>query len=470
MNKGPRILIVDDDPLNVKLVAAKLSHNQCQTFMAYGGQEALELVEADPPDLILLDVMMPDVDGYEVTRKLKSNPQTRDIPIIMITALDGVDDKVKGLEAGADEFLNKPVNTAELTARVKSFLRLKQYQEQLKTHCQTRNLFSSREEKGSCIQESLARPSILLVEDNDRDVRLIQGHLKGENYKMSLARNGEETISRVIGEKFDLIMLDILLPGMDGFEVCRRLKTVEATQDIQIVVITCLKDLDSRVRGLELGVDDFLVKPINSHELRARLKALLKKKQYLDRLHVNYETALHHAITDKRTGLYNHVYFEHVLGTEIERATRQQHPVSLLMIDIDDFKEYNDTLGHLVGDEILEEIGTLIRENIRAVDLGARYGGEEFTVVLPYTPAGRAALIAERIRQVIAEHSFRPEMSLPTKHLAVSIGIASYPAFAGSGKELLQKADDALYEAKKSGKNRVFCYGDATTGGEAKRA
>ena len=138
--------------------------------------------------------------------------------------------------------------------------------------------FRRRRKKAALFQESLARPSILLVEDNDRDVRLIQGHLKGENYKMSLARNGEETISRVIGEKFDLIMLDILLPGMDGFEVCRRLKTVEATQDIQIVVITCLKDLDSRVRGLELRRHDFLVKPINSDELRAPVKGPFEKE------------------------------------------------------------------------------------------------------------------------------------------------------------------------------------------------
>ncbi len=455
MTHKPKILIVDDDPLNVKLTAAKLPKDSYETLRAYNGQEALEKTDKYSPDIILLDIMMPGMDGYAVTRKLKNNPDTRDIPIILITALDGTDDKVKGLEAGADEFLNKPVNTAELTARVRSFLRLKQYQDQLKVRSQSKQLFSTPEKEKNYIQSTFEPQSILLVEDNDKDVRLIQGYLNGQEYRLSLARDGEETLSRILGENIDLLLLDILLPGIDGFEVCRRLKEMEQTRDIQIVVITCLQDLESKIRGLELGVDDFLVKPINKFELQTRLKALLKKKKYLDKLHVNYDTALHYAITDRRTGLYNHGYFEHMLEVEVKRSNRHKHPLALIMIDIDDFKQYNDTLGHLAGDEILGVLGQLIKNNIREVDLGARYGGEEFAIILPYTDLEGARKSAARIKKIITSHPFDPHISIPSKPLTISMGIAAYPSDSISVHELVQRADKALYSAKKKGKNRI---------------
>ena len=455
MTPKPKILIVDDDPLNVKLTAARLPGDCYETLRAYNGQEALEKVDKYSPDIILLDIMMPGMDGYAVTRKLKNNPDTRDIPVILITALDGTDDKVKGLEAGADEFLNKPVNTAELTARIRSFLRLKQYQDQLKVRTPSQQLFSTPEQEKKYIQSTFDSQSILLVEDNDKDVRLIQGYLNGEGYKLSLARDGEETLSRVRGEKVDLLLLDILLPGIDGFEVCRRLKEMDQTRDIQIVVITCLRDLKSKIKGLELGIDDFLVKPINKFELQTRLKALLKKKKYLDRLHVNYDTALHYAITDRRTGLYNHGYFEHMLEVEVKRSKRHKHPLALIMIDIDDFKQYNDTLGHLAGDEILGVLGQLIKKNIREVDLGARYGGEEFAIILPYTDLEGARKSAERIKKIITNHPFDPHISIPSKPLTISMGIATYPSDAISVHELVQRADKALYTAKEKGKNRI---------------
>ena len=222
--------------------------------------------------------MMPDMNGYEVTRRLKDNPDSRDIPVILVTALDGTDNKIKGLEAGADEFLNKPVSTPELLARVKSLLRLKKYQDQLKTPSHSEKIFTAPMSAETSIQKTVDLPSILLVEDDEKDAKLIQSYLHGEPYQIKLVKDGEETLSCVKQEKIDLIMLDILLPGINGFEVCRRLKKKDRTRNIQIVAITSLRDLESKIKGLELGADDYLVKPINRHELGVRVKALIKEK------------------------------------------------------------------------------------------------------------------------------------------------------------------------------------------------
>ncbi len=449
-----RILIVDDEPLNVKLLAAMLPPDQYETIKAYDGREALKKIVNEAPDLILLDIMMPGLDGYEVTKTVKNDPETRDIPIILVTALDGTDNKIKGLEAGADEFLNKPVSKTELIARVNSLLRLKKYQDQLKTHMQSKNQVATPPSHRS-IEEEINLPSILIVEDNDKDAKLIQNYLRGEAYIIKQAKDGEEAISRARQENIDLILLDILLPGMNGFEVCRRLKVMDQTKDIQVVAITSLNDMESKVKGIDLGADDYLVKPINMHELRVRLKALVKKKAYLDRLHADYEMAVHSAITDKLTGLYNHAYFEHFLGLEVKRSLRQNMPVSLMMLDIDDFKKYNDTLGHLAGDQILSELGQLLKMNIREIDVAARYGGEEFSVVLPGIDLKGAETTAERIREVIYTNDFAPELSLASKKLSVSIGVAACPSDAETVQELINKADMALYKAKREGKNRV---------------
>ena len=458
MSTKHRILIVDDEPLNVKLLEAKLSAEKYETSTAYSGEEALEKIADAAPDLILLDIMMPDMNGYEVTQRLKDNPDSRDIPVRLVTALDGTDNKIKGLEAGADEFLNKPVSTPELLARVKSLLRLKEYQDQLKTPSHSEKIFTAPIGAESATQKSVDLPSILLVEDDEKDAKLIQSYLYGEPYQIKLVKDGEETLSCVEQEKIDLIMLDILLPGINGFEVCRRLKKNDRTRNIQIVAITSLGDLESKIKGLELGADDYLVKPINRHELGVRVKALIKKKAYLDSLHTNYEIAVHSAITDKLTGLYNQAYFKHFLDFEVRRSLRQKTPVTLLMIDVDDFKQYNDRLGHLAGDGILMELGELIRTNIRDIDLAARYGGEEFAVVLPNTAIDEAEMSAERIRQIVHGHTFSHIESSSMKNLSISAGLAIYPYDADSVDGLILQADSALYQAKKAGKNRVCLY------------
>ena len=450
----PKILVVDDEPLNVKLIAAMMPPDQYETVRAYSGEEALKLVSDRSPDLIFLDIMMPGLNGFELTRILKSDPKNRDIPIVLVTAFGGDENRIKGLEAGADEFINKPVNKTELLARLKSLLRLKQYQEQIKTRTCSINSFAAPKKDKDFSDNELNLPSILIAEDNDLDAKIIQKFLQGEPYQIKLAKDGDEAISRAQQEKIDVILLDLLLPRKNGFEVCRTLKKMEHTRNIQIIATTGLSDLDSKLKGIELGVDDYLVKPVNMHVLRTRVSSLVKKKAYLDKLCARYERALYSAITDKLTGLYSRGYFDHFLDLEIKRSSRQNTLLVLLLIDIDNFKQINDTFGHLSGDRILRQLGELLKTNIREIDMVARYGGEEFAVVMSNTDLTEAKQVAERIRQSIQAYSFKPLKIFVT----VSIGIAMYPSDANSLDELIEKSDSSLYQAKRDGKNRVIVY------------
>ena len=249
-----------------------------------------------------------------------------------------------------------------------------------------------------------------------------------------------------------MVLLDILLPDVNGFEICRRLK--KEHKDVQVVIVTCLDDLESKIKGVELGVDDFLVKPVIGRELRARVRTLLEKKVHLDSLRNHYQEAESRSRQDWLTGLYNHGYFQQFLEYELKRSLEQGFPVSLIMIDVDNFKSYNDTLGHSAGDVILREMGQILRNNIREVDFAARYGGEEFAVVLPYVHREDAIIVAERIHKALTSHEFFHDESIKLGNPTVSMGIAVFPDDAPNKEDLIIQADSMLYLAKKNGKNQ----------------
>jgi two-component system cell cycle response regulator len=448
-----KILVVDDEPGNVKLLRFILISEKYDVLEAQNGKKALELIQVNKVDLILLDVMMPEINGFELTKLLKQDDKYRNIPIILVTALSSQEDKERGIEAGADEFITKPVNKTELTTRIKSMLQLKQYQEQLNARITVspgRNLTEVKKD-----QLSINQQKVLLVEDEESDIKLILKHIENEPYKLLLARTGEEAIEIAQKEKVDLIIQDLLLPGMSGFEVCHYVKNNKQLADIQIVMITCLSDLETKLKGVGHGVDDFLVKPIDGRELKARINVLLRKKAYLDQLHSHYDDAMNLAITDGLTGLYNQSYFKRYLDLEIQRATAQGYPIAVVMMDLDNFKKYNDDLGHPIGDIILKEFANIIKLNIRDIDLPARYGGEEFAVVFPYVEKETILRITERIQNALRDHKYPEECNSPLGNITTSIGVAFCPADAVTSNDLIDKADYMLYRAKKAGKNRT---------------
>ncbi|MDZ7292163.1 MAG: diguanylate cyclase [candidate division KSB1 bacterium] len=356
---------------------------------------------------------------------------------------------------------------------------------------------------------------ILVVDDVPVNVQLLTTYLTSVGYEVFTAKDGQEALTQVADTQPDLILLDVMMPKLNGFEVCERLKADPKTRIIPVIMVTALNEIEDKIKATESGADDFVSKPFNKLELLTRVKSLLRIKQLHDELSGKVreleqarERLRQLAITDGLTGLYNHRYLKEHLEHEIYRASRHQSHVSVIMIDIDHFKKFNDTHGHPAGDAILRGIARLLKENIRKIDLAARYGGEEFCLVLVETNKAAASIVAEKVRRLVEAHHFdvvkdsqtvpgmapnntslmewpansafgEPTLSLAETALAVaaeewpeqgtamsnhfgrnsritiSMGVATFPEDAGELDQLIEIADQRLYRAKKQGRNQV---------------
>jgi len=305
----------------------------------------------------------------------------------------------------------------------------------------------------------MSKANILLVEDDRLQATVTKGYLESNGYNVIWVDNGKEAIKRAKTESVDLILLDIILPDLDGNEVTRWLKLNEETKGIPIIVLTVKSSLSEKVIGLEAGANDYITKPFNEVELNARIYSCMRtkalqdelreKNRQLERVLTKVEIL---AVTDPLTELYNRRYFEMMLEKEFNRTRRYQSPTSCLMIDIDYFKSINDDYGHRVGDIVIKEVASVIKNCIRDSDTLARWGGEEYVVLLPETTKENAHIIATRINKAVASHKF----SNIHKQITVSIGIACIPdPEIDTADKIIFKADIALYEAKGKGRNRV---------------
>jgi diguanylate cyclase (GGDEF)-like protein len=311
----------------------------------------------------------------------------------------------------------------------------------------------------------MAKARVLLVEDDPAQAAATREILSKGDYEVLWAADGINAIKLVTRDKPDIILLDVVLPGMTGHEVCRWLKREESTKAIPIIMLTVKKELSDKISGLHIGADDYLPKPYNELELNARIYASLRTKALQDELRQKnsqleelLEKVNNMAITDPLTGLFNRRRFSEVLSSEFERAKRYDTPFSLAMLDIDFFKKVNDTYGHDVGDTVLKGVAGVLLNSLRKIDTAARFGGEEFMVILPNTEKANAVIVAERIRQSIEQATF----SGVDRPVTASIGIASMPD-SGIDQEdkVIRCADIALYQAKQTGRNRVLTAGSA---------
>jgi two-component system cell cycle response regulator len=445
-----RILIVDDVPANTRLLEAKLAAEYYQVTSARDGFEALAVARDWQPDLILLDVMMPGMDGYECCRLLKDDPITLHIPVVMVTALGEPGERLRGLEAGADDFLTKPVDYDTLMARVRSLVRLKRLLDEWRARGDTARSLGLTTDR--VLNPTLIGANALIVDDWDQSAQSIQEALAEDGVITAHAHGGAEAIRMTASVNYDLLVISLSLADEDPLKLVSALRASDATHESPLLLVADPGAKDRILRGFELGANDWLVQPIDPNELRARARNQIRRKFYQDRLRTDLGTALEMALTDPLTGLYNQRYLRRHLSGLMESG--QGRHLAVLMIDVDHFKSVNDSFGHASGDRALRLIADSLRANTRVFDSVARYGGEEFVVVMPGSSPEEAAVAAERLRSAVEEIEFNTVSAMRVP-LSVSVGVACTPSSTTSPELLLQAADIALYDAKRNGRNRV---------------
>ena len=445
-----RILIVDDVPANIRLLEAKLTAEYYQVAAAADGFEALHLAASWQPDLILLDVMMPGMDGYETCRRLNENPATLHIPVVMVTALGDPSERVRGLEAGADDFLTKPVEYDTLLARVRSLVRLKRMLDEWRARGATARALGLA---GATEPEpSVAGARALVVDDWDAGAQAVQDALTREAIASERARGEAEALALLHAAPFDLIVLSLSMATEDSLWLASRLRADDTTHNLPLLLVAEPEQRHRLLRGFDLGADDWVLRPVDENELRVRARNQIRRKLYQDRLRADLGHALEMALTDPLTELYNHRYMmRHLRGL---LAAGQASGIAALMIDIDHFKTINDRWGHPIGDVALKTVADTLRGKTRVFDSIARYGGEEFVVVMSGANAAFALGAAERLRHAVQEMHFSPDGKAQHR-LTISVGVAASVDGRITPEQLLTAADQALYAAKRAGRNRV---------------
>ena len=448
-----RVLVVDDILANVRLLEAKLAAEYFEVVTAMNGVDALEAVQRTRPDIVLLDVMMPGIDGIEVCKRIKTNPLTQHIPVVMVTALDQPEDRVRGLEAGADDFLTKPVNDVSLFCRVKSLVRLKMLTDELRNRsggAEALRILNAPQTSGA------AKPGRVLVIDNRTTIaERIRAAMAGR-HDVTVANDPAHAVEMCgeAVEPFELFIINLDMEGVDALRICSQLKSLEQSRQTPILIIVDPDDHQRLLRALDMGVNDYLIRPIDKQELLARVNTQVRRYRYTEQLRMTVQATIEMAVTDALTGLYNRRYLETHLAHLVEHSANRGKPLAVITLDIDYFKSVNDNNGHDAGDRVLQELAGRIRSSIRNVDIACRTGGEEFVVVLPSTELATAEKIAERVRRTVAAKQFNAGVNC-NLGITISAGVAGLTGIDDKVEDILKRADLALYQAKRDGRNRV---------------
>lgn len=444
------VLVVDDLDANIKLLEVKLLKEYYTVISATSGVQALKELKNNKIDIVLLDVMMPEMDGFEACRKIKSTPETAHIPVIMVTALSDVEDRVKGLESGADEFLTKPVDDVALFARVRSLTRMKTIVEELKLRNQTVLELGGQKLE---LKANFTDSKIVLLDD---DV------IQAKNIKSSLLSLIDQVIILSAPEDIDtlgafvpdMIIISCQMRDVDPLRVVTSMRSKTVLKNTVFMFLAEEENMPLVIKGMELGVNDYFIYPVDTSELQARVKTQLRRKHYQDSLRLELEQKVDLSTKDSLTSLFNRRYFDIHIKQMVDRVKSSDKVMSVLMLDVDHFKGVNDTYGHQAGDAVLKMLSVVLQDQFRVTDLIARYGGEEFVILLGNVEREEALQIAERVRSAVENKDFIVPGSSASLGQTVSIGVAELEA-EDDVEKLIARADKALYKAKNSGRNKV---------------
>jgi two-component system cell cycle response regulator len=451
-----RILIVDDLATNRIILKVKLNAACHDTIQASTGAQALEVARREQPKLILLDMVLPDISGIEVCRRLRADAATRHIPVVIITASGDRDSRLRALEAGADEFLTKPLNEVILLARIRSLLRAQETENELRLRSESWGQFDLADS-----EVPFALPGRVGLVAADAASALA--------WRSALAPHVSEQISiltpvTALADTPDGVP-DLYIVAADlgshgkGLRLIADLRSRERSRHAAIALAIDEADPDSAAMALDVGANDLLPMPFDAQETALRVTLHIQRKRRADQLRRTVSTGLRLAITDSLTGLYNRRYAMAHLDRIAARARETGRRFAVMVLDLDRFKAVNDTFGHAAGDAVLETVARRLHDNLRPSDLLARIGGEEFLVALPEATLGTARIAAERLCRVVSD----TPVALPsggTVTVTISVGLALGPDCtpgdtADVARNALAQADAALLAAKTEGRNQV---------------
>ncbi len=457
------ILVVDDVATNRIVMKVKLASACYSVLQATGGRQALIMARREKPDLILLDVMMPDLDGFAVCIALKSDPSTAHIPVIMVTAMADSDARLRGLQAGADEFLTKPLDEMTLLARVRSLMRSQSSASDRRMHDQTRQALGGQTEAGELGPRS---DQCIGIITHGKQIamhwqRALSGRMPCEF--TSLSRESALAASK---NQPDLFLIEANPQHPEGaLQIVADLRARPSTRHASLVIILPQDAQRVAAQALDQGVNEVLSQPVDMEELALRLGTQLRAKRGADLRRAEVEAGLRLAVIDPLTGLFNRRYALNHMENISARAARTGRDFAVIMLDFDHFKQVNDHYGHAVGDQVLAEVAMRLREKLRAMDLIARLGGEEFLIVLPDTGLGQAERIAARMCRLIEMAPVICPGAGGTRRVSVTVSLGL--AMGGPRRReadpavLIEQADRALYAAKAGGRNTVRVAVDA---------
>ncbi|WP_425361683.1 PleD family two-component system response regulator [Candidatus Tisiphia endosymbiont of Mystacides longicornis] len=445
------VLVVDDIEANIKLLEAKLLGEYYTVFTANNAKDALNVLAINRIDIVLLDAMMPDMDGFETCRRIKSNISTMHIPVIMVTALSDTEDRIKGLEAGADEFLTKPIDDTALFARVRSLARMKAVIDELKLRNTT-----NAELGGSVIeiQDNFSDSKILLINDDIVQARNINKMLLTLTPNIKIISDINE-LEKDSEDTLDLVIISCQLEQGDPLRISVMLRSNTKFHDIVLILQAEEENRATVIKGLELGINDYFMYPVDKNELLARIRTQLRRKHYQDKLRNDLELSVNLSIKDGLTGIFNRHYFDTHIKQMVKKADDSKRPLCLLMCDIDYFKQVNDNYGHQAGDVVLKTVANVLKNIFRVTDLIARYGGEEFAVLLNDITIDEAMYVAERVRTRVESIEFKVKTQENPIKKTISIGVTEYKT-GETISDFIECADKALYQGKEQGRNRVI--------------